>query len=165
MIYPYLPKEYTDFIEKRYQPLKDYLEDRLLYFYTRNNQVKKNMEKPIIVDFTNKDGNYREMVFMHPEWRENLRFYKLPTETIEIPFAKNPSLFGYLPFGIWIDEYVVYVEYEHIEEKENLEDLLVKLLEAKGTFVVLSIPKSVNLFLTLPVWKTINKKRVKIEPL
>ena len=163
MLYPYLPQKYTEFIEKKYQPLIQSVEDRLLYFYTRNTDIRTQFNKPLIVDYTNEKGNYKELVFQHPEWETNLNFYKSPNETIEIPFAKSPRLFGYLPFGIWIDEYVVYIEYEHLEDKKNLEDLIIKSLEAKGTFAVLSIPKNVNLSLTIPIWKTIGKRRIIIE--
>jgi len=162
-MYPYLPKTYILQIQKLYGKREFGIEDRLLFYYTRLDTVKtrfKKLEKPLIVDLINKSGNYEEYIYQHPNWKEKLKSFKSSTETIEIPYANDPKLIGYLPFGIWIDEYVVYIEVELLKEANKLEEYLFRLLEGKGTFVVISKPK--NSKLKLPdtfLYKKVEKNR------
>jgi len=169
-MYSYLPQVYQERINRLYGRRKGDIEDRVLFLYKRVNENwftsdKIDSDKPLIVDiFTPSisNYNYEELVLKHPLWKSNMKKFLPPDETIEIPYAVNPRAMEYLPFGIWIDEYVLYIEWELLKTRLSIEEII-SLLEAKGTFLIISKPLNEEIELGILenlLWKKIAKRRI-----
>jgi hypothetical protein len=159
MWYPYLPKRYIEFIKEKYSPIEGRIEDRVYYFYTRGKEIKekeykkiRGEKKPIVIEEIKQailyepiDRKiYTDIVLVHKNWKENMERFLDPIETISIPYLVNPIKFPYTYPFVYLNEFVTHIDMDNFIRflgKENIEanlNVIVDLLEQKGTFIVLT---------------------------
>jgi hypothetical protein len=178
MWFPYLPKEYIEFIDKTYNPLKERIEDRLFFFYTRNlknipDKLKKQIKtekKPLVVDnLIQKHSEFVDLVLYHPNWFNNYKLFRKPIETIDIPFLINSLSIPYTYPFVYLNECTTHIDFDNFVnffkgDIQLISEMVLKFLEQKGTFVVLTGKRGLYMEYIKEkypnlVWKEVNLKR------